>query len=286
MRLGLGAVLVLLLLVAAVTGVHWYGARRWAAGSRGLRARLTAARCAIRPERVDLAELAGLPAPVQRYFRQVLSPGQPMLAAARIEHRGDFNLAVGGERWRPFRSVQHLVTRRPGFVWDARVALLPGVDVRVNDAYLAGEGVLQAAQLAEGELFRFLAEALWYPTALLPSQGILWEAVDERSAKATLADGAVLVSLVFSFDDRGLIDRVHAEGRGYAAKGQVLPMPWECRLWDYQTQDGMLIPMAGEVAWRLPQGLAPYWRGRITRIDYEYAGPDRAVACRLGEEDQ
>ena len=33
-----------------------------------------------------------------------------------------------------------------------------------------------------GELMRFFAEAAWYPTALLPTQGVRWEAVDGRSS--------------------------------------------------------------------------------------------------------
>jgi hypothetical protein len=44
-----------------------------------------------------------------------------------------------GAQWRPFTSQ-----RRPGFDWDARIAVLPGVPVCVHDAYVAGEGELQA----------------------------------------------------------------------------------------------------------------------------------------------
>jgi len=36
-------------------------------------------------------------------------------------------------------------------------------------------------------------------------------------------------------------------------------------------RDGMRVPMQGEVAWLLPEGPAPYWRGRITDIIYERA---------------
>ena len=32
---------------------------------------------------------------------------------------------------------------------------------------------------------------------------------------------------------------------------------------------GILIPLEGEVAWILPDGRRPYWRGRIREIDYE-----------------
>lgn len=285
MTLGLWALGLLALGVAWLAIVR-YGAWRWEAGTRALRARLEAAREPIRPTRVDLGTIADLPAPVQRYFRAVLQDGQPQVAAVRVAHSGTFNLGEARERWRPFRSTQRVVIRRPGFDWDAEIRLLPGLAVRVHDAYVAGEGRLHAAllglatlvrlpsnpQLAEGELMRFLAEAAWYPTALLPGQGVNWVAVDARSAKASLADGEIRLTLTFHFGEDGLITSVHAESRGYATQGRVVPMPWECRVWDYQVRDGMLVPLAGEVAWLLPNGRRPYWRGRITRIEYEPAG--------------
>ncbi len=59
---------------------------------------------------------------------------------------------------------------------------------------------------------RFLAEATCYPTALLPGQGVHWQVVDARSARATLTDAAITVSLLFSFDDSGLVETVTADG--------------------------------------------------------------------------
>ena len=56
------------------------------------------------------------------------------------------------------------------------------------------------SEVAQGELLRFLAEAAWYPTALLPSQGVRWEALDGISARATLTDGATMVALARSDD--------------------------------------------------------------------------------------
>ncbi len=74
---------------------------------------------------------------------------------------------------------------------------------------------------------RFLAEAACYPTALLPSQGVVWQAVDAHSAIATLADGEVTVSLLFGFNDAGLIESVRAEARACLLAGQLASLPWE-----------------------------------------------------------
>ncbi len=70
------------------------------------------------------------------------------------------------------------------------------------------------SELAQGELLRFLAEAVWYPTALLPSQGVRWQAVTDNSARASLQDANTSVSLLFHFAENGLIESVRAESRG------------------------------------------------------------------------
>ena len=126
-------------------------------------------------------------------------------------------------------------------------------------------------EAAQGELMRFFAEAAWYPTALLPSQGVRWEAIDDRAAKAILKDGDVTVTLLFRFNDAGLIGSVRAEARGRIVNGAVVATPWEGRVSGYELQEGMRVPMEGEVAWMLPEGPKPYWRGRITKLSYEFA---------------
>lgn len=56
--------------------------------------------------------------------------GQALLRDATVELTGSINLSATEERWTPFASRQRIVTRRPGFLWDAQVSMLPGVKVR------------------------------------------------------------------------------------------------------------------------------------------------------------
>lgn len=125
--------------------------------------------------------------------------------------------------------------------------------------------------IATGELMRYLAETPWYPTALLPGQGVAWTAIDDASARATLTDGAVSVSLTFRFGADDLITSGRAEARGRSVAGAIVPTPWEGRWSRYARRDGMLVPMAGEVAWELPEGDKPYWRGQVTSLRYDMA---------------
>lgn len=237
----------------------------------------------------DPRELEGLPAPVQRYFRAVLKDGQPIVRAVTIDMAGTINVSPTAEQWKPFTSVQRVVTAsggaRSGFMWDARIAMLPGIKVHVVDSYIAGTGVVQAAMLglftvadisgggdmARGELMRFFAETPWYPTALLPSQGVQWAAVDATSARASLVEGAITLTLLFHFNEAGLIDSVRAEARGGMVGKEMLMRPWECGLSDYHVRDGMTVPMSGTAAWVLPGGPKTYFYGTVKTLSYEWA---------------
>jgi len=274
--------LTVVVLVVLLATVLLYGKIHWESGTKRMRERLEAARVSIQPKAFRKGEIEGLPAPVQRYFRAALIEGQPIVAAVRVEHRGTFNL---NETWKPFTSTQRVVTSRPGFDWDGRISMMPGLPVYVHDAYVAGEGILHAAvlglvsmadlrgtgEMAQGELMRFFAEAAWYPTALLPSQGVRWDPVDDRSARATLKDGDLTLTLLFHFEEDGLIDTVRAEARGRTIGAKMVPTPWQGRFWNYAVREGMRVPLEGEVAWLLPEGVKPYWRGRITSVTYEFA---------------
>jgi hypothetical protein len=274
-------------LAVALAALSAYGRSRWAVTTQALLGQLEAARLPARPSRYDARELDGLPAPVQRYFRAVLREGQPIVSGVTVRHVGSFNVTALGTRdlWIPFTSEQRVVTNRPGFVWNARMALLPGIAILVHDAYAAGVGTLHPAALglislanqsgtgdiARGELMRYMMEAAWYPTALLPSQGTKWSAVDEASADATMVDGGIGMTMRFTFGASGLVESIRADARGAMVGGKVVMLPWEGRMSNYQERAGMRVPLTGEAAW-LPHGARmPYWRGTITAAEYELA---------------
>jgi hypothetical protein len=271
-------------IAAVMVGLTAYCAARGADLTKRLVLRLDGARIAATTSCFDAHEIASLPVPVQRYFRAVPKDGQPRVSAVAVENVGTFNLKLPGEQWKPFTSRQRVVTCRPGFVWNARIAMVPGLSVFVHDAYVGGEGILnpailglfslavpvEASVIAHGEFVRYFAEAAWYRTALLPSQGVRWEAVDDRSAKATLANGRISVTMLVSFNAADLIESVRVEARAAIVRKAIVMMPWEGRMSNYHVRVGMLIPLTCEAAWLCPDRRAPYWRGTITSLTYEF----------------
>ncbi|PLA74545.1 hypothetical protein CYQ88_05550 [Hydrogenovibrio sp. SC-1] len=235
-------------------------------------------------DQFDPKQLEALPAPVKRYFNKVLKPRQPIVTSVKLSHDGQFNMGEAVDNWKPFQSEQWISVQNPGFLWDARIRFLPGINFFVRDGYITGKGLLTAKlwggitvmsapstpELNQGELMRYLAEAAWYPTALLPSEGVHWQAIDAHQAQATLKQGETEVTLVYSFNENDLIETVSAANRYREINGQQVATPWQGRFWDYQWRNGMLIPLSGEVAWQLPEGNKPYWRARIQEITHQF----------------
>ena len=277
----------LVALIVASLALALYGKARWNAGTTQLLHRLDAAQVNSSPQFFNATELEGLPAPVKRYFQTVLKDGQPIITAATVQHSGTFNMSATAENWKPFISTQRVTTNRPGFDWDARVEMLPGVAAHIRDAYVAGSGLLkisvfglipvanlpETADLSKGEFMRFCIEAPLYPTALLPSQGVVWRAVDTQSADAVFTDAGITVNLRFGFGADGLITTVFAAERGRLVGGKITKAPWQARYLNYAERSGMVVPLQSEVAWVLPEGIKTYYRGLMTFASYEFAGP-------------
>jgi hypothetical protein len=261
----------------------WFGAARWNGKTLGMIEQLKAAALASEPQTVSFKGFDTLPAPVARYFRLVLKEGQPFIRTARIQQQGEFWMK---SKWIPFTAQQYFSATPPGMIWDADMQMNPLLNVRVRDAYVGGQGFMQGkllallpvmdeqgnAELKAGAMQRYLAEAVWLPTALLPSENLQWSAIDEQHALATLTDAGLSVSLEFSFNDSSEIIGVYTPGRYYREDGgSYVLKPWAGYHRAYEERGGMRIPLEGGVEWHLPNGRLPYCKLKIIGIEYEFA---------------
>lgn len=281
--IGIGA------LIAVGTLLVWIGRSVWSQETARAVAQLRGGASTDGTEAelpITRASLVALPAPVARYFAVALPEGQPPIRAATVRWAGDFRSRPAGD-WAPFTAVQYFTAHSPGFVWDATIRMLPLVPVLVRDGYRDRTGTMHGRiggvvpvveeggtpEMAQSALARWLGEAVWFPTALLPGtesgRGIRWEAVDDSTARATVTDGAITATGEFHFAPTGEIVRMTAL-RYRDVGGTAVLTPFEGRYGKYEQRAGAMVPARAEVAWLLPEGYFAYWRGRPERIEYEY----------------
>lgn len=234
---------------------------------------------------VYLNSISELPPPVSRYFKHVLANDQKLIKILRMHQSGLLRTSTKTDAWYSFSADQVVVPPAIGFVWNAKVEMPMATSVRILDSYNAGIGagrvsllsaITVASDSAEAELnsaalHRYLAEAVWYPTALLPQSGVVWTpATNNHSAVATLTDSGVTVSLEFRFNDDDEVIAIYSPGRFARLDGGYKKMPWEGHFRNYQIRSGMRIPMYGEVGWYEDGKLQLVWKGDVIDLEYQF----------------
>ena len=255
----------------------WVGARRHQEVLSGEVDRLIHAAAAVPGAAAGKQGLDAVPEPVARYLRWALRT-EKCIHEVRISQIGTLRTDVRNERWMTFEAEHIVVPPAIGFVWNARVRVAPLLHVRVRDALIEGRGSGQVSLLSaftvsadadtpemnSGSLHRYLAEAVWYPSALLPSPRLRWTGIDATRALATLTDHDVSVSLEFRFAASGEATGIYTPARWGKFPEGYRQVPWEGHFRDYRERDGFLVPTEGDVGWYVDNEWRAVWKGRIT----------------------
>ncbi len=237
------------------------------------------------PAAVSADSLGALPVPVSRYLRLALHDAPAVITRAELLQSGVLRESPTARRWAKFSARHSIVPPSPGFVWDARVELPLGAHVRVLDGYVGGSGsgrvsLLSTLKIAEaagrpeldaGALHRYLAESVWFPSALLPQSGVTWTPLDDRRALASLTDGPTTVTLEFRFNGAGEVAGIYTPARWASSGGGYRELPWEGHFRDYREHCGIRIPFYGEVGWWIDGWLELVWKGELRGAAYELA---------------
>jgi hypothetical protein len=266
-------------LIAALSVAIWIG---WRLQQHALTAQLESVtrEAAAASAAWSIEILDSLPAPVERYLRWAL-PEQPTMRLVRLRQRGTLRTDTQSERWMPFEAEHLVAPSAIGFVWNARVMIAPLLHVRVRDAYIEGEGsghmsLLSAfgvsaanntPEMNSGSLHRFLAEAVWYPVALLPGPTLQWSPIDSMRAQATLTDHGTSVSLEFRFADSGEVTGIYTPGRWGTFGGGYEQRPWEGHFRNYELRNGFRVPKEGDVGWYVDNVWRAVWKGTVLEFD-------------------
>jgi hypothetical protein len=183
-------------------------------------------------------------------------------------------------RWLPFRATQDLSAQRVEFAWRARFRLAPLVSLRVVDWYRGGEGGLEGRvwglvrvlrargpETARAEAARYLSELAWVPHAMVANEELEWRELDDTTVEVATRVGSCRAAVRLHFDADGDIAGVSAEARPRLEGGRTVERPFCGGFGEYRELGSVRVPTTAEVAWELPDGSFPYFRGRVTSLE-------------------
>jgi hypothetical protein len=208
-------------------------------------------------QRFDVAMLAGMPEPAQRYFLFTIAPGAPLYRVAEISMSGQLGLGNQSNPHYQFMHAKQILAPPKGLLWQLSCGG-PGLRIVGSDAIVGARswtrfwlyGLIPLVRVggnvnhARSAFGRVAAEAIfWVPAALLPQHGVSWRAVDDNTAGATLVTGDFSQQVEVTVDPQGRPTRVLIQRWSNVNPARVYrQQPFGGYLSEYRNFDGYWLP--------------------------------------------
>lgn len=225
--------------------------------------------------------VASLPSPVQRYFLHAITPGTPLASAVTLEMSGSFRLGQD-KPWVPMQAKQRISLLK-GFVWQATVGR--GLSQFMGaDYYIKGTGRMRFSlwglvplvnahthDIARSSIGRLAGEFVWLPSALLPQQGVIWQAIDERTVQASFVIDDEPVTLRLIVDADGKVLQLSLPRWGDATEdGSWNYIPFGVEFQAEQQFGGFTIPSQMNAGWWFgTERYLEFFRATIAKAEFE-----------------
>jgi hypothetical protein len=228
-------------------------------------------------EIVTEKDIKDLPESVQRYLKYTQIIGKEKIKTVRLKQDGYFRTKED-QKWMPIKAEQYFNIDSAEFIWIGRVKFAPLLSIQAKDEFIDGKGNLvvklgpikvadaRGDEIDQGEILRFLAECVWFPSAFL-NDYIKWDAIDDNSAKATINYKGVSASAIFHFGEEGEVTSISAK-RYMEVDGKFKLEDWEVLIIEYKKFEDIIVPSKANVIWKLSTGDFCYYKFEVVDIDY------------------
>jgi hypothetical protein len=232
------------------------------------------------------ADIAELPAPVQRYIRVTGFLGRPQVSNVAVYFDTEMFSAPGSSGMRG-PSIQY--DRQDGpkrlFFMKTKMYGLPvtvlhnfeGLEasMRVRVASLFTVADVKSQELARAESVTILNDWCLYAPSWLIDKRLSWTAVNDNSASVAFQNGPHKVSATVYFNDAGeLVNFVSEDRSALQNDGSLRRARWSTPMSDYQSFEGRRLATKGEAIWNYPEGDFTYGKFLVRNIRFDVTKDD------------
>ena len=194
---------------------------------------------------------AGLPSPVERFYRALYGDHVPVVSSAVVAGRG--TMRIKGVRLPARFRFSHVTGE--SYRHYIETTLFGARLLSVDEWYLDGTGrmdlpfgVVEGPNTDQGANLALWAEAVWMPSLWVTDPRARWEPIDSTSARLTVPFGAGTETFVVDFDpDTGLLTRM--ESMRFKSEDTRSKTRWINEVLEWGEVDGHPAPLLTTVAW-------------------------------------
>ena len=211
------------------------------------------------------ADLAHLPTPVQRYLRAAGVIGQPRVRNFHVRMHG--RIRNGRDtRWMPLSAEQYNFVDEPARLFYLNASMFrvpvqgyhryigPSATMIVKAAALVPVVQVSGPEMDQGETVTMFNDMCVMAPATLIDPAVVWESVDDRTARASFTNAGHTIRAELSFNEAGELTNFWSDDRYQTSPDgkSVRKVRWSTPLFRFRSFGSVRLASGGEARWHEP----------------------------------